>query len=179
MSKVAKSSSPQTPPLEVQSTIDARDFRTALGNFATGVTIITAQTGDKHIVGLTCNSFASVSLNPAMVLWSLGILSPSMQAFQEATHFAVNVLGAHQIALAQQFARSSTDKFAGVTWHPGLGGAPVIDDCVAHFQCSNAARYYGGDHVIFLGAVEAFAHVRKAPLLFAQGSFGSFEPSSG
>ena len=177
MSKVAKSSSPQTPPLEVQSTIDARDFRTALGNYATGVTVITAQTGDKHIVGLTCNSFASVSLNPAMVLWSLGILSPSMQAFQEATHFAVNVLGAHQIQLAQQFARSSTDKFAGVTWRPGLGGAPVIDDCVAQFQCSNAARYYGGDHVIFLGAVEAFAHVRKAPLLFAQGVFGSFEPS--
>ena len=179
MSKAAKSSSAQAALPEVLPAIDARDFRTALGNYATGVTIITAQTSDKRIVGLTCNSFASVSLNPAMVLWSLGILSPSMQAFQEATYFAINVLGAHQIALAQQFSRSSTDKFAGVTWHPGLGGAPVIDDCVAHFQCSNAARYYGGDHVIFLGAVEAFAHVRKAPLLFAQGGFGSFEPSPG
>jgi flavin reductase (DIM6/NTAB) family NADH-FMN oxidoreductase RutF len=178
MTKTAKTSGPVTggdpnPNLD-RAAIDARDFRTALGSFATGVTIITAQAADGRIVGLTCNSFASVSLNPAMVLWSLGIHSPSMQTFQEASHFAVNVLGENQSLLAEQFARSAVDKFTGVAWQPGLGGAPVIAGCIANFQCSNAYRYYGGDHIIFLGAVEAYAHTRDEPLLFARGVFGGF-----
>jgi flavin reductase (DIM6/NTAB) family NADH-FMN oxidoreductase RutF len=155
--------------------IDAHDFRKALGSFATGVTIITAQAPGGRAIGLTCNSFASVSLNPAMVLWSLGIHSPSMPAFQEASHFAVNVLGRDQTGLAQQFARSAADKFAGVPVRTGLGGAPVIEGCIAHFECRNASRYYGGDHVIFLGAVEAYAYTGGEPLLFARGVFGSFE----
>jgi flavin reductase (DIM6/NTAB) family NADH-FMN oxidoreductase RutF len=158
--------------------VDARDFRTALGSFATGVTIITAVGLDGRPVGLTCNSFASVSLNPALLLWSLVVHSPSMQVFQEASHFTVNILGASQANLAMQFAKSSADKFAGVGWAAGLGGAPVIDGCIAHFQCRNAYRYYGGDHVIFLGAVETYAHTRDEPLLFARGKFGTFEPAA-
>jgi flavin reductase (DIM6/NTAB) family NADH-FMN oxidoreductase RutF len=179
MTKMAKSSEPAasaaTIPAADVAAIDARDFRKALGSYATGVTIITAQAGDGRIVGLTCNSFASVSLNPAMVLWSLGIHSPSMQIFQEASHFAVNVLGENQAELAQQFARSAADKFVGVSSQPGLGGAPLIDGCIANFQCRNAYRYYGGDHIIFLGAVEAYTHSRDEPLLFARGVFGGFE----
>lgn len=173
MPKTASTSSGQ--PGSNAPAIDARDFRTALGSFATGVTIITAKSTDGLLVGLTCNSFASVSLNPAMVLWSLGIHSPSMAVFQEASHFTVNVLGASQSALANQFARSGTEKFSGVAWHPGLGGAPVLEGCVAHFQCRNASRYYGGDHAIFLGAVEAYAHTHDEPLLFVRGGFGRFE----
>jgi flavin reductase (DIM6/NTAB) family NADH-FMN oxidoreductase RutF len=156
------------------SPIDPRDFRNALGTFATGVTIITAVGADGKPVGLTCNSFASVSLNPPLVLWSLVIYSQSMSAFQNASHFAVNVLGASQQALATKFAKSTEDKFAGVEWQPGLGGAPLLTDSVANFQCRSADRYYGGDHVIFLGAVEAYAYNRDEPLLFARGGFGRF-----
>lgn len=156
--------------------IDPREFRSALGSFATGVTIVTTQTSDGRNVGLTCNSFASVSLNPPLVLWSLGTRSTNLAAFQAAHYFTVNVLGQEQRALAMAFARSSEDKFTDVSWTPGLGGAPILADCVAHFQCRAAHHYYGGDHVIFLGAVEAFAHVAGAPLLFSRGQFGAFKP---
>jgi flavin reductase (DIM6/NTAB) family NADH-FMN oxidoreductase RutF len=96
-----------------------------------------------------------VSLNPPLVLWSLGMFSQGLTTFQNASHFTVNILGASQRALASQFAKSSGDKFAGVNWTPGLGNAPVLADSVANFQCRAANRYYGGDHIIFLGAVEA------------------------
>src|SRR6266478_6150127 len=154
------------------SAIDPRDFRNALGTFATGVTIITAAAADGKPYGLTCNSFASVSLNPPLVLWSLGMFSQGLTIFQNASHFAVNVLGASQQTLASKFANSSGDKFAGVNWTPGLGNAPVLVDSVANFQCRAASRYYGGDHVIFLGAVEAYAYNRREPLLFARGGYG-------
>jgi flavin reductase (DIM6/NTAB) family NADH-FMN oxidoreductase RutF len=156
------------------SLIDPRDFRKALGSFATGVTIITAATADGKPYGLTCNSFASVSLNPPLVLWSLVIFSQGMSIFQNASHFAVNVLGASQQALANKFATPSVDRFAGVEWTPGLGNAPILTDSVANFQCRAVNRYYGGDHVIFLGAVEAYAYNRNEPLLFARGGYGRF-----
>ncbi|MGV7217149.1 flavin reductase family protein [Bradyrhizobium sp. UFLA05-112] len=156
------------------SPIDPRDFRAALGTYATGVTIITAAGPDGKPYGLTCNSFASVSLNPPLVLWSLVVYSSSLTVFQNASHFAVNVLGASQQALANTFAKSSDDKFTGVDWSPGLGNAPVLAEGVANFQCRSVNRYYGGDHVIFLGAVEAYSYNRNEPLLFARGSYGHF-----
>src|SRR4051794_23840589 len=149
------------------SPIDPRDFRKALGTYATGVTGITAAAADGKPYGLTCNSFTSVSLNPPLVLRSLSSYSQSMSVFQNASHFAVHVLGASQQALATRFAPPSEDKFAGVAWAPGLGAAPILKDSVAHFQCGAAARCYGGDHVIFRGAVEAYAYSRDEPLLFA------------
>ncbi len=156
------------------SPIDPRDFRNALGTYATGVTVITAAGTDGKPYGLTCNSFASVSLNPPLVLWSLGTFSQALGIFQNASHFTVNVLGASQRALAAKFAKSSEDKFAGVEWTPGLGNTPLLADSVAHFQCRAVDRYYGGDHVIFLGAVEAYAYNRQEPLLFARGGYGRF-----
>jgi flavin reductase (DIM6/NTAB) family NADH-FMN oxidoreductase RutF len=156
------------------SAIDPRDFRTALGTYATGVTIITAVGADGKPYGLTCNSFASVSLNPPLVLWSLGMFSQGLNVFQNASHFAVNVLGVSQKALAIKFAKSSGDKFSGVEWTPGLGKAPLLAQSVATFQCRAANRYYGGDHVIFLGAVEAYTYNRYEPLLFARGGYGRF-----
>lgn len=160
-----------------QSSIDPRDFRNALGSYATGVTIITAAGDDKKPYGLTCNSFASVSLNPPLVLWSLVLYSSSLSIFQNASHFAVNVLGATQQELANKFAKSSEDKFAGVDWTPGLGSAPLLTESVANFQCRSVNRYYGGDHVIFLGAVEAYSYNRREPLLFARGGYGRFLPA--
>jgi len=158
------------------SPIDPRDFRNALGTYATGVTIITAAGRDGKPYGLTCNSFASVSLNPPLVLWSLVLYSSSLSVFQNAGHFAVNVLGASQQDLANKFAKSSEDKFIGVEWTPGVGNAPLLKDSVASFQCRAVNRYYGGDHVIFLGAVEAYAYNRSEPLLFARGGYGRFVP---
>jgi flavin reductase (DIM6/NTAB) family NADH-FMN oxidoreductase RutF len=155
------------------SGIDPRDFRHALGTYGTGVTVITACCNGK-LAGLTCNSFASVSLNPPLVLWSLVTVSPSLSIFQNASHFAVNVLGLDQRNLAMQFATRAEDKFADVSWTAGLGGAPVLADVVATFQCRSAARYYGGDHVIFLGAVEAYAYKQGEVLLFSRGKFGHF-----
>ncbi|MBV9565971.1 MAG: flavin reductase family protein [Bradyrhizobium sp.] len=156
------------------SPIDPRDFRNALGTYATGVTIITAGGSDGKPYGLTCNSFASVSLNPPLVLWSLVLYSSSLSVFQNASHFAVNVLGASQQALANKFAKSSEDKFLGVEWTPGLGGAPLLAQSVANFQCRSVNRYYGGDHVIFLGAVEGYSYNGQEPLLFARGAYGRF-----
>jgi flavin reductase (DIM6/NTAB) family NADH-FMN oxidoreductase RutF len=156
------------------SPIDPRDFRSALGTYATGVTIVTAATPEGKPYGLTCNSFASVSLNPPLVLWSLLIYSQGMNIFQNASHFAVNVLGVSQQALATKFANSSVDRFSDVAWTPGLGGAPILAGSVANFQCRAVNRYYGGDHVIFLGAVEAYAYNRQEPLLFARGGYGKF-----
>jgi len=156
------------------SPVDPRDFRNALGTYGTGVTIITATAADGKPCGITCNSFASVSLNPPLVLWSLGVYSSSLTVFQNASHFTVHVLGTSQQTLANKFAKSSEDKFAGVDWTPGLGNAPVIAESVANFQCRSVNRYYGGDHVIFLGAVEAYAYNIGEPLLFARGTYGRF-----
>lgn len=156
------------------SQIDPRDFRNALGTYGTGVTIITAMAADGKPYGITCNSFASVSLNPPLVLWSLGGYSSSLTVFQNASHFTVHVLGTSQQALANKFAKSSEDKFAGLDWTPGLGNAPVLAESVANFQCRSVNRYYGGDHVIFLGAVEAYAYTANEPLLFARGTYGRF-----
>src|SRR5215471_13458254 len=115
------------------SPIDPRDFRNALGNYATGVTIITAAGADNRPYGVTCNSFASVSLNPPLVLWSLLLYSTSLNVFQNATHFAVNILGESQQALADKFAKSSGEKFTGVDWRPGLGNAPLLAESIANF----------------------------------------------
>src|SRR6202789_1239434 len=156
------------------SPIDPPECRNALGTYATGVTVITAMAGDGKPYGLTCNSFASVSLNPPLVLWSLGMYSQGLPIFQNASHFAVNVLGASQQALATTFSKSKVDRFDGVDWKPGLGNAPLLAGSVAHFQCRAANRYYGGDHVIFLGAVEAYTYNKQEPLLFVRGGFGRF-----
>jgi flavin reductase (DIM6/NTAB) family NADH-FMN oxidoreductase RutF len=161
------------------SPIDPRDFRNALGTYGTGVTIVTAMAADGKPYGVTCNSFASVSLNPPLVLWSLGMFSQGLPIFQNASHFAVNVLDISQQELALKFAKSSGEKFAGVEWKPGLGSAPVIAGCVAQFQCRAVNRYYGGDHIIFLGAVEAYSYNGQEPLLFARSGFGKFVPDDG
>ncbi len=158
---------------------DPRDYRRTLGSFGTGVTIVTAQTADGRRAGLTCNSFASVSLNPPLVLWSLVIHSPSLRIFQEATHFAVNVLARDQSELAMTFAKSGVDKFSSAVWWAGCGDAPVLDGVAASFECRNSYRYYGGDHIIFMGEVEHYTRRDAAePLLFVKGQFGGFEAGS-
>jgi flavin reductase (DIM6/NTAB) family NADH-FMN oxidoreductase RutF len=149
---------------------DAAAFRRSLGQFGTGVTVITAAAEDK-LVGMTANSFSSVSLDPPLVLWSAKTTSQSFPTFAAATHFAVNVLASDQIALSKHFGRSGGDKFADVAWRPGRGGAPILGGILCSFECRKAADYPGGDHLIMLGEVERFARYEKNALLFAQGSY--------
>jgi flavin reductase (DIM6/NTAB) family NADH-FMN oxidoreductase RutF len=170
---------PSTPDSDAApARFDASDFRVALGCFATGVTVITARGAGGERVGLTVNSFSAVSLDPPLVLWNLSIHAPSLPVFREAGHFAVNVLSSGQRDLAGQFSRRAEDRFIGanIGMRDGLGGAPVLDGVSAVFECRNAERYYGGDHVIFLGQVESFNFSKMAPLIFCGGDYGGFHP---
>jgi flavin reductase (DIM6/NTAB) family NADH-FMN oxidoreductase RutF len=150
---------------------DARSFRRALGNFATGVTVITAQNNAGEKVGVTANSFNSVSIDPPLVLWSIDKSAHSYQVFNTATHFAVNILAADQIDLSNRFARKGEDKFSGVEWDEGAGKAPIIRDCSATFQCKNYQQVDAGDHWILIGEVVEFDDAGRSPLCFHQGSY--------
>ena len=148
------------------------DFRAALGMFATGVTIVTARGPGGAPVGLTANSFNSVSLVPPLVLWSLARSAGSMPAFEQGSHYAVNILAAEQHALAERFASKTADRFADVAFSEGAGGAPVIEGAVAVFECFNRSRYEEGDHVIFVGEVERCSLREGAtPLIFHGGRY--------
>ncbi len=150
---------------------DARDFRQALGSFATGVTIITTRAPDGEPLGLTVSSFNSVSLQPPLVLWSLAESSFCLPVFKTARNWAVHVLSSEQEALSTRFASSGTDKFNGVEIEDGLGGIPLLRNCTARFQCETAFQYQGGDHLIFVGEVKAFDRDPRAPLVFHGGRY--------
>ena len=155
---------------------DTRDLRNALGSFATGVTIITTRGKDGGLHGLTANSFTSVSLNPPLVLWSASLYAHSLPAFQEGSHFVVNVLAHDQIELSNLFARTHENKFAEIDHMVAECGAPVIIGAAAHFECRNEYRHYGGDHIIFIGHVERYAYTQRPTLLFCRGKYLRGEP---
>lgn len=161
-----------TPPTPFHTPHTLR-LRQVLGDFATGVTIITARGADGTLVGMTVNSFASVSLDPPLVLWNLSLGTPALPAFESCTHYAVNVLSVEQVALSQRFARRGEDKFKGLRCKVGAGGTALIPGCVAWFECKVVARHPAGDHLIMVGEVE---HSRRAtrhpePLLFHHGKY--------
>lgn len=140
--------------------------------FATGVTIVTARTPQGELVGLTANSFNSVSLSPPLVLWSLSQAAGSMGALSAGTHYAVNILAADQKELAERFASRREDRWHGVAYTQGACGAPLLAGAAATFECFNRSRYAEGDHVIFVGEVERCLHRPGAsPLLFHGGKF--------
>jgi flavin reductase (DIM6/NTAB) family NADH-FMN oxidoreductase RutF len=150
----------------------APEFRAALGMFATGVTIVTGRDADGTRVGLTANSFNSVSLDPPLVLWSLSRQAGSMAAFARGSHYAINILAADQHELAERFSRKARDRFSGVAFHEGVGGAPILAGAAAVFECFNRSRYEEGDHVIFVGEVERCMHRPGAqPLIFHGGRY--------
>lgn len=156
--------------------LDSKAFRNALGAFATGVTIVTTVDAEGRDVGLTANSFSSVSLDPPLVLWSLAKTSLSLGAFSAARHFAVHILAADQQELSNRFAKRGEDKFGGVEVQRGEGHIPLLTDCGARFQCRTAYQYDGGDHVIFVGEVLGFDHSQRAPLLFHGGRYAMPAP---
>ncbi|HBO6052666.1 flavin reductase family protein [Pseudomonas aeruginosa] len=161
----------QKPPEPV---IDSRAFRNVLGNFATGVTIMTASVGERK-VGLTVNSFSSVSLHPALILWSIDRRSASYEVFHDASHFAVNILSVEQVELANHFSRHSEDKYESIRYMHGVGGAPLFSGCSAHLQCEIFQQIDGGDHCIIIGKVIDFSDFGNSPLLFHKGAYSSIK----
>ena len=153
------------------NTTDARQLRDVLGTFVTGVTVVTTRDADGNLHGVTANSFSSVSLDPPLVLWSQSLASRSHSAFNGSETFAINILADDQIAVSNQFAKSRGDKFEGVEFDAGLGGAPVLRGVAACLECSKVATYPGGDHVVFLGKVERMHQSNKRPLAFGGGRY--------
>jgi 3-hydroxy-9,10-secoandrosta-1,3,5(10)-triene-9,17-dione monooxygenase reductase component len=144
-------------------------LRQAFSSFATGVTVVTTRDAQGHLVGLTANSFSAVSLEPRLALWCIAAGTPSFAAFRDCSHYTINVLAADQEEISNRFANPSPDKFAGLEYSEGLGGAPRLAGCIASFECRNLHQYPGGDHLIMVGEVENFQLNMGAPLLF----FGS------
>ena len=160
-------SNQQFPPLQ---------FRAALAAFATGVTIVTTRTAAGVPVGLTANSFTSLSLEPPLILWSLAKTSSNLAAFTGARHFAVHVLAADQHGLARRFAIRSAEKFAGLDYDTAHDDVPLIRNCAARFFCRTWAQYEGGDHVILIGEVLELERSERPPLAFHGGTYASVLP---
>jgi flavin reductase (DIM6/NTAB) family NADH-FMN oxidoreductase RutF len=169
------SSTPREPAGRAPAFTD-REFRDALAQFATGVAIICAPGPDDRFVGFTANSFNSVSLDPPLVVWSLNRRATSLAAFESAGHYAINVLALDQVDLARRFSRPHADRFAGVDYRLGASGAPLIEGCVAWFECRHHARHRAGDHVLFIGAVETCRRRKGAGLVFHHGHFATTHP---
>jgi 3-hydroxy-9,10-secoandrosta-1,3,5(10)-triene-9,17-dione monooxygenase reductase component len=159
------------------SDLAPRRLRDIFGSFATGLTVITGATQDGP-AGFTCQSFASLSLNPALVTFSPARTSSTWPVLRKAGSFAVNILPAEHQHLAGQFARSGSDKFAGVGYTPSLLGNPILNDALAWIDCELHAEYDGGDHTIVVGAVRHLSARQDAePLLFFRGSYAALTPA--
>lgn len=155
---------------------NSRDFRDALGRFGTGVTVVTCAT-ETGPLGITANSFASVSLDPPLVLWSPAKSSTRYPFFMAADHFAIHVVGDDQGALCRAFARNGS-AFDACDWTTGAHGVPLIDGCLSRFECTKVAEHDGGDHSIVVARVTRVTTRDGAPLLFYSGRYGGFaEPT--
>lgn len=153
------------------NTIDPKDFRNALGQFPTGVTIVTTLDANGEKVGMTASSFNSVSLTPPLILWSIDKGAFSYHTFANTSHFAVHVLHTDQDKLSTQFACRGADKFAGIDTNVGVVGSPILPDYAACFQCEMWASHDAGDHLIIIGKVVEFDKRDTAPLIFHRGQY--------
>ncbi|MCM8564635.1 flavin reductase family protein [Thauera linaloolentis] len=154
----------------------SRRFRNALGMFATGITVVTSRTPAGDPIGLTVNSFNSVSLDPPLIVWSLSNDLPSRPLFEGCEYYAINVLAEDQADLSQRFAGRMGEKFAGLEIDDGLGGVPLLKGCCARFVCRNTVRHAGGDHVLFVSEVVGFDRDERAPLLYFGGNYRRLAP---
>ncbi len=152
--------------------MEPAEFRDALGCFATGITIVTAVGPRDEPVGITANSFSSVSLDPPLILFSLNRRAYSLCAFLSTQSFAVNVLREGQEALSERFARAREDKWSGLDYETWDTGCPILADTLASFECKIRHTYHGGDHVIFVGEVTRMETTSDAePLMFFRGAY--------
>ncbi len=178
MTDTSVPTTPQRPITEAQrwSPDDAIHFRTALGHFCSGVVVVTALVEGRP-VGMTCQSFSSVSLDPPLITFLPAMTSTTYPQLRTAAGFCVNILGSDQQALCRQFAVSGSDKWAGVEWAPGDGGAPHLRGALAWVDATLEAEHPAGDHIVVLGRVTHLATAPAAePLLFYRGSYGRFQP---
>ncbi|MES2902202.1 MAG: flavin reductase family protein [Pseudomonadota bacterium] len=162
----------QAPRAEARD-FDTTQFRMALSQFATGVTVITTRLADGSFRGLTASSFNSVSLEPALVLWSLGNAANSLPIFSGNSHYVINVLAAGQEHLAKLFSRRTERPFDGIEYELSRTGQPILKGVSAWFECHNRSRYPEGDHVIFVGEVEECHASPQPSLIFHAGQFAS------
>ena len=152
--------------------MDPRVFRRALGQFPTGVTVITTTAKDKQPVGVTASSFNTVSMEPPLILWSIDKRSFSAAAFESAGYFAVHVLHEEQVAVSNRFASRGDDKFSGIDYRINEQGCPLLTEYAALFICKTWQTYDGGDHIIIVGEVTAYENIESAtPLVFSRGSY--------
>jgi len=154
-------------------THDTRKFRNALGCFTTGVAVITTQLEGRPPIGITVNSFSSVSLDPPLVLWSLDRKSDTLPVFEAVTSFTVNVLREDHRDISSRLAKQGDHSLEGLAVRTGVfNGCPALEDALAHFECSVEARHDGGDHIIFIGRVLHFEYSEDGrPLLYHRGSY--------
>lgn len=150
---------------------DVRSLRKAFGRFATGVTVVTSTLSDGQRIGVTANSFTSVSMEPPLISWNYRRDALGFAAFLQAPHFAVHVLTEHQAHLSPKFAAPVPDRFEDVDVETGIGGVPLIKDCGATFECHLWSTVEAGDHVIIIGEVMRYTHNDLPPLVFHAGSY--------
>jgi len=154
------------------NTFDSRSFRNALGEFATGVAIVTTQVGDDAPIGITVNSFSSVSLDPPLVLWCLDKGSDRLDAFEKCQGFTINILAAAQQDLSNRMSRSGQPYLDGVPVDEGENGCPYLSEALATFECDVHARHDAGDHIIMVGRVKSFHQpCAETPLIYHRGSY--------
>lgn len=151
---------------------DSRELRDALGCFATGVTVITTVDEQQQAMGMTANSFSSVSLEPPLVLWCLQDSSDVYETFATPRYFAINILTQEQVELSNQYARKDQHALDPEHFSPGKHGAPIIHNALVSFECELEATYDGGDHLIIVGRVQDMQRSSKGePLLFYAGGY--------
>lgn len=158
---------------------DAKELRNTLGCFTTGVVVATTVGEGGMPVGLTINSFNSVSLDPPLILWSLSLSAPSLSAFRAHPAFAINILSIDQADLCLRFARPSDNKFKGVSWSAGMHGIPLISDALGWLECEVWRRHDGGDHEIIIGQVRGLRSTDKLPLVYHRGRLKRIEELHG
>lgn len=156
-----------------QMTFDAREFRNTMGSFATGVTVVTTVDDKGELFGVTANSFSSLSLDPPLVLFCLDLKALSFDAFNSASHLNINILAHDQEEMSSHFAKSGTDKWAGVDFETSDSGCPILPNSIATLECRKREIHNGGDHIIIIGEVENFTNDTdgKRPLLFYKGRY--------
>lgn len=153
------------------SPVDARALRVSLGQFATGVTVITTRAADGGFVGLTANSFAALSLDPPLITWALRLASHHLPIFREAERFVVNVLTESQVEVSRLFASGAQDKFSQVAHAENRDGLPYLHGAAAWFECRRVSEQDAGDHCLFIAEVERHSQAEAAPLLFHNGAY--------
>ena len=151
---------------DTPAVLDSRLFRKVCGQFATGITVVTVTDPEGQPHGLTVNSFASISLNPLLVMVSIDLRSSVLPHFQSSAGFAINVLASDQEPVSRIFATRDAQRFESVSWRPGELGAPLLDNCLAHMECATSRSLDVGDHTVFIGEVKRAVCREGKPLIY-------------